>query len=232
MKPHVICHMITSLDGRLHPSGWTKSPDGGRSEWSAIYERLHQALEGDAWLVGRVTMAEMTRAAAHPPATFGTVDRRRHIAARDADSYAIALDPSGKLHFDGGSVGGDPVIVLLGSGVPDSHLAELAGDGVSYLVSQAPTLDLAAMLDELGRAFGIGRLLLEGGAGANGALLAAGLVDELSLVVAPALDGRPGIDAIVQDGPAGLAGKIELSLISCEPAGHGTLHLRYAVKAG
>jgi len=23
MKPHVICHMMVSLDGRIHPSRWT-----------------------------------------------------------------------------------------------------------------------------------------------------------------------------------------------------------------
>jgi hypothetical protein len=28
MKPHVICHMMVSLDGRIHPSRWTASPDG------------------------------------------------------------------------------------------------------------------------------------------------------------------------------------------------------------
>ncbi len=30
MKPHVICHMMVSLDGRIHPSRWTASPDGNR----------------------------------------------------------------------------------------------------------------------------------------------------------------------------------------------------------
>ncbi len=67
MKPRVICHMLISLDGRIHPSRWTLSPEGDRKGWSAAYERVHESLAGDAWLVGRVTMAEMSKAAAHPP---------------------------------------------------------------------------------------------------------------------------------------------------------------------
>jgi hypothetical protein len=38
MKPHVICHMMVSLDGRIHPSRWTASPDGNRQEWGKVYE--------------------------------------------------------------------------------------------------------------------------------------------------------------------------------------------------
>jgi riboflavin biosynthesis pyrimidine reductase len=44
MKPYIICHMISSLDGGLHPSRWTKSADGSRSEWSSIYETWHKKL--------------------------------------------------------------------------------------------------------------------------------------------------------------------------------------------
>lgn len=40
--------MLTSLDGRIHPSRWTQSPDGTRADWSGLYERVHATLEGDA----------------------------------------------------------------------------------------------------------------------------------------------------------------------------------------
>jgi riboflavin biosynthesis pyrimidine reductase len=36
MKPHVICHMMVSLDGRIHPSRWTASPDGNRQDWTKV----------------------------------------------------------------------------------------------------------------------------------------------------------------------------------------------------
>lgn len=229
MKPHVICHMISSLDGGLHLSRCSTSPDGDRPAWSAAYEQIHEQLDADAWIVGRVTMAEISKATAHPPARPAVVDQRRYIADRDAGSYAVALDPSGKLHFDGARIGGDHVIVLLGPDVPDAHLAELAADGVSYLVADALPIDLSAMLDNLGREFGIRRLLLEGGAGICGSFFAAGLVDELSLLVAPALDGRAGHQSFVEFGEAGLADKAQLSLTGCETLPHGLVHLRYTV---
>ncbi|WP_245470260.1 dihydrofolate reductase family protein, partial [Mesorhizobium sp. M7A.F.Ca.MR.362.00.0.0] len=152
-----------------------------------------------------------------------------HFAQMDAGSYAVALDASGKLHFSKPDIGGDHVVVLLGRDVTDSHLAELAADGVSYIVSEAADIDLAAMLEVLGSELGIRRLLLEGGAGINGSFLAGGLVDELSLLVAPAIDGRAANQAFVEFGESGLAGKTQLSLKSCKALAHGLVHLRYAV---
>ena len=228
MKPYVVCLMETSLDGRLHPSRFTASPQGGRADWGRLYEQVHGTLKADAWLVGRVTMAEMAKGVPHPPATVGAVERPLHVAAR-AESYAIALDPSGTVHFKGSSVGGDPAIALLGRDVPDSHLAELAADGVSYIVAEGEEIDLAATLEILSGAFGIRRLAVEGGARTNGAFFAAGLVDEFSVLIAPALDARPDSEAIIDAGSDGLAGKVTLSLLAAETLDHGVVHLRYAV---
>jgi riboflavin biosynthesis pyrimidine reductase len=232
MKPHIICHMLSSLDGGLHPSRFTTSPDGGRAEWSSLYEQIHDKLAGDAWIVGRVTMAEMSKAGAHPPEQAGKAERPFHLASKDAGSYAVALDASGKLHFSKPDIGGDHVVVVLGRDVPDTHLAELAADGVSYIVAETKDLDLAAMLEVLGRELGIRTLLLEGGAGINGSFFAAGLVDELSLLVAPAIDGRAANQGFVEFGETGLAGKMQLTLKSCEALAHGLVHLRYAVTPG
>ena len=226
MKPHVSILMVTSIDGRLHPSRFTNSPDGTRRDWSTQYEKVHASLHSDAWLVGRVTMAEMSKAAAHPPAK-AAVHRPIHVARADAATFAVALDPSGKVHFERGDVGGDHVIVLLGKDVPDSHLAELAADGVSYIVAEQGDIDLAAALDVLGRQFGID-LVVEGGAMTNGAFLVAGLVDELRVLVAPALDGGENVQGIVvwRDG---LAGKVSLQFKSVDALRHGVVQLSYSV---
>jgi riboflavin biosynthesis pyrimidine reductase len=228
MKPEVIMLMESSLDGKLHPSRWTVSPDGDRKGWSAMYERVHEELVGDAWIVGRVTMQEMSKAAAHPPSQVTPIKRPLHVANRDAKNFAIALDPSGRVHFSGAAVGGDHAIVLLGNGVADAHLAELQADGVSYIVSAGPEIDLAAALETLNRAFGIKRLLLEGGGAINGSFLAAGLVDEVNVLMGPAFDGDVSQQGIVAY-PGGLAGKCELSFRSATPMEHGMVRLRYAV---
>jgi riboflavin biosynthesis pyrimidine reductase len=228
MKPHVTILMVTSIDGRLHPSRFTTSPDGTRSDWTAQYEQVHASLKANAWLVGRVTMAEMSRTGPHPPPGPWKVERPLHVASTDAPKFAIALDPSGKLHFQGANVGGDHVIVLLGRATPDSHLAELAADGVSYIVSTGAELDIKSLLEALARDFGISHLVVEGGAKTNGAFLAAQAVDELRVLVAPALDGAEHVQGIV-DHRDGLAGVVRLQFTSAEVLGHGVVQLAYKV---
>jgi riboflavin biosynthesis pyrimidine reductase len=233
MKPYVICHMMVSLDGRIHPSRWTASPDGDRKAWTTVYEDVHGTLGGDAWLVGRVTMGEMSKGTAHPPASLGKVARPHHFAKRDAGTYAIAFDRSGKLHFAKSDIGGDHVVVLLGPGVPDAHLAELAGDGISYVVAPDEAMAARPLLELLGRELGIKRLLVEGGGNVNGSLMAAGVVDEVSLLVAPAIDGALGVTGVFEVPEAtGLAGKVRLRLLGTDALAHGVVRLRYAVDPG
>ncbi|MGO8003162.1 RibD family protein [Rhizobium ruizarguesonis] len=228
MKPYIACLMLTSPDGSLHPSRWTKSPDGDRSDFSKLCEKVREGLQCQAWMVGRVTMAEMSKAGPHTPAGPYNVERPSHFANREAKSFGIALDRSGAVHYKSAELFGDHIIALLGKDVPDSYLAELIGDGVSYLVAEKTDFDVGEMLAVLNTELGISRIVLEGGAATNGTLLASGLVDELNFIVAPALEARSGTDSVVEFGTEGLAGKVELSLIECQQLGHGTVNLRYA----
>ena len=50
MKPYVICLMACSVDGRTLPSRWR--PKGAAGD---VFERVHEELAGDVWLIGRVT---------------------------------------------------------------------------------------------------------------------------------------------------------------------------------
>lgn len=230
-RPHVTCLMVSSIDGRLHPSCYTTSPDGTVEDWNTVYAKLHDALGADAWLVGRVTMAEMVKGEPHPQPAGNAPDRPIHKAAGASSPYAVAFDQGARLHFTRPDIGGDHVVVLLGHDVPDDHLAELAGDGISYVVAPTASYDAAALLGALKREFGVGRLALEGGGGINGTMIAAGLVDELHVLVAPALDGDDGRQGIVIAPDGGLKAKVTLSLLGSETRAHGMVLLRYAVTA-
>jgi riboflavin biosynthesis pyrimidine reductase len=228
-RPYIICHMISSIDGSLHPSRYTASPDGERSDWSKLYDDLQTQFAANGWLIGRTTMAEMAKGQPHPPYGIGEVARPRHFANRGAKSFAIAVDLSAKLHFRANRFGDDHIVVLLGHDVPDAHLAELASDGISYVVAEEPKPAIGPLLEVLRRELGIERLLLEGGGATNGAFLAEGLVDELSVLIAPALDARIRGDGTFTHGLEGLQGKVTLSLLGSELAGFGVVHLRYVV---
>lgn len=228
-RPRILCRMTSSIDGGLHPSRYTHSPDGTVKDWSGVYEDLHDRLKADGWIVGRVTMAEMAKGDPKPADDSDTPPRPHLFQRRDAAPYAITLDRAGKLRFAEGDVGGDHVIVLLASGVGDAHLAELAANGVSYIVSDSDEIDLPIALATLRRELGIETLLLEGGGGINGTFLSAGLVDEFSIVLTPTLDGAAGAERIVATAD-GLQGKAMLSLLDCERLTAGAVHLRYAVR--
>lgn len=226
MKPHVTVHMIASVDGRIRTSRW--SPFEGRGE----YEKVHDLLAGDAWMCGRVTMGGYARGEAYP-AGGEALPRTDHVARHDASGFAVALDPSGKLCWGRDSIDGDHIVVVLGDEVPDHHLAGLRRDGVSYVFGGRGGIDLPRVLETLNRDFGIRRLVVEGGGRINGSLLKAGLVDELSLLLAPAVDGLAGGPALFDyDGDAGdeTPKGLRLSLAASQPREGGVMWLRYRVE--
>ena len=201
MKPYVICLMASSVDGRMLPSRW-------RPKGAALFERVHDELAGDAWLVGRVTGQEFAKGKPYPPSTKETFPREPWFARRDAKAYGVVLDAHGKIGWGRSDIGGDPIVVVLTEKVSDAHLAGLRSEGVSYIFAGRSDLDLALTLDILNRELGVKRLLLEGGGGANGAFLRAGLVDELNLILCPAVDGAKGAPSVFDspesgDRPAG-----------------------------
>ena len=86
--------------------------------------------------------------------------------------------------------------MVLTEQAPDGHLDALRRAGVSYVFGGRDSIDLTLVLDKLAAKFGVQRLIVEGGGRINGSFLAAGLVDELSLLVAPAVDGLLGTPAV------------------------------------
>lgn len=61
---------------------------------------------------------------------------------------------------------------------------------MSYLIAGTASIDLPLALEKIHTRLGVRTLMLEGGGGINGALLAAGLIDEVSLLIAPVASGR------------------------------------------
>ena len=228
MKPHVICHMASPLDGRLRVSQWSKPAGGSTDDQTKVYEDLHVRFAADAWLCGRVTMGEFAKGEPHPPADFGTPERPLHVARENAGGYAVGLDRHGKLHWTGPEANGDHLIMLLGRDVPDAHLAELAADGISYVVAEDDAMELAPLLETLNTAFGIETLLLEGGGGIVGSMLGARLVDEFSLVLFPAIYGKSDARSIVE-ADEGLGDRLVVSLSSFEALDDGVMWMRYAI---
>jgi riboflavin biosynthesis pyrimidine reductase len=197
--------MASSVDGRLLTERWTKPPDGiNKDTLFGHYDTIHHRFKADGWMVGRKTMAGYAKGTARSVAPTSDL-RKTFIGNRNERDVAVAIDLRGKLHYGQDHVAGDHVIAILGNQVSDEYLSELQHDGVSYLFVESAGQDaelqsnaLSVALDTLGDTFGINTLLLEGGGIMNGTFLKAGLIDEISLLVYPAIDGLAGIPSIVE----------------------------------
>ena len=241
MKPYVLCHMVTSIDGRIWGSRWRPATNVVPNLFETLHERLvEEGGAGGSWLCGRVTAQEFARGKGkvYPP-TSETFPRRNWYAVDDAarlavKAWGIFLDAHGKAVWERSDIGGDPILVILTEQVPDRHLAGLRREGISYIFAGRDSVDLAAALETLNRELGLTRLLLEGGGGANGALLRAGLVDEISLVISPVVDGSTGGPIVFNSGDTDLGpAPIErMTLASHTILEGGTVWLRYRLTNG
>jgi riboflavin biosynthesis pyrimidine reductase len=230
MRPEVICHMLTPLDGRVVVSQWSRCPDATTNEYVALYFDLYRKFDPKGYIVGRITMEPYADGRARSPRPGDRAARPVHVAQSDPASIAVVLDPSGKLHWSEGELDGEHLVIVVGPKVSDSYLCELAERGLSYFVSDSADIDPLWLLQTLRREFGAQRMMVEGGGVVNGKFLAAGVVDEISLLLVPAIDGTTGTRTIFEGGPAGLGGKVALRFRSSETLKGGALHLRYGVE--
>ena len=223
-RPYVICHMLPSIDGRIVLRDW-KLPNATRE-----YERTAATFDADAWIIGRISMEPYAGKARVPARKRGgRIAREDFIAEHDATSYAIAIDPSGKLRWRASDIDGEHVITVLTESVSDDYLAFLQAKGVSYLFGGKSRIDLSKVLQKLRARFGIRKLLLEGGGTINGSFLAADLIDELSILVGPIADGGIGTPTLF-DAKKGHGPARSLKLLSVEKRKGELVWLRYKVK--
>lgn len=236
MRPKVICHMIESVDGRLHPARWSKPFKD--VDITACYEAYAAKFSAQAWMVGRTTLAEFDDEVEEKQSAVvsdGVTQSCVFNALDEGQTMAVVLDPKGKLHYKTSEIPDKQhIVTVVGKGVSQEYLDELEAVGVSYVVPEKID-DLSEILETLGSVFGIETLLLEGGGVINGAFLNAGLIDELSVLVYPAIDGLMGVTSIIgykpQDGNTEVrpAAKTHLELLNSEINASGLVWLHYAM---
>lgn len=195
-RPYVICHMLSSIDGRIDGDFFSLPETGIAGQ---VASRIRTEYACDSVLNGTVTAAEIyadgyVRAL---PETSQVIPCEDWIAPHDVRQYAIALDAKGTLNWQGGTIrrkGKAPAhaVTLLTEMVSDAYLSFLRQQGVSYLFAGKDSLDLPLAMCKLQKELGIGRLLLTGGGVINWAMLENDLIDELSIVISPAIDGAVG----------------------------------------
>jgi len=180
-RPWVRIKIAASLDGR------TALPNGA-SQW--ITGEAARA-DGHAWRARAcaILSGSGTVLADDPLLTARAPEATRQPLKVIVDSR-LRINPAARL-FDGNAV---LLVTAQRDGAAQARFAhgnaEILCCAATPDAGGAPRVDLAALLQELGRR-GINELHVEAGATLSGALVGAGLADELLLYLAPALLG-PG----------------------------------------
>lgn len=211
-------NMVTTLDGRVVGGEGVSGDLGGDGDEQAFFAMRAMA---DAIVAGAGTV----RAEGYGPMR----PRPTHAARREADGLtgpvpivvvtgSVDLDVTAPLFTDAVA----PTIVLTTTDAPADRVAAVRGAGGEVVLAGEGAVDLRAGVRALAEEHGLHHLLVEGGPGLNGTLLAAGLVDELCLTLAPVVAGG-GSDRRVVDG---VARRHDLSLAQVLRAGDELL-LRY-----
>ena len=227
MRPQVLLHNAVSLDGYV--TGFDVN--------LGLYYELASRFDEDATLAGCDTLLTGLAAERIEPDTILESGDKRSLRIRrseDTRPLLVVPDSRGRLRSWGYLLeqpywrGG---IALCSARTPPGHLDYLDRRGIWQITAGEDHADLGRALEELAADFGVERIRVDGGGILNGVLLAAGLVDEVSLLVHPVLVGDPAQTPVFQSlAWASHADNIQLEKSRRDELEGGLLWLCYTVK--
>ena len=181
MRPRVTIHNAININDHL-------------LEWDmvdmALYYGLIGTFEEQATLVGAETLLA---GAAHEQVP-ADADDAHPLEAEPGDGRPLLVVPDsrGRVRMWNWMLS-QPYwkrgVALCSSDTPMQHLSYLERIGVDRVVCGTGQVDLASALTELRERYGVERVRVDSGGALNGVLLRLGLVNEVSLLVAPVLMG-------------------------------------------
>lgn len=232
-RPYVIYHMLTTIDNKVTGYFMRKRETMVLKDY---YYQMHRIFEADAFLF------EETASKIHLisgqddsiPVYFGPpISREDYVLLNHLSPWAVIIDPHGTLPWDSDVIhcniscyNGAQLLVVLTESVSDSYLAYLRERNISYVFCGKNQLDQTMMLTKMRSQLGIRTLLLEGSISLSRQLVERDLVDELSLIVAPCIEGPEGLSAfnVNESGTANIRHYLRESTSTL--SGHG-LWMRY-----
>ncbi|CAN5777973.1 pyrimidine reductase family protein [soil metagenome] len=213
-------NMVSSIDGRVTDGDGRSGGLGGDGDWE-VYRALRALADGV--LVGAGT----ARTEGYGPhrltaelAALRRDDGRPGPAAIIVVSRSLDLDPSTRLFAEAKT----PTIVVTCK-ASMARIDDALAEAAQIVVAGDDEVDLADGLRQLDERFGISRIVCEGGPVLNTAMLAAGLVDELCITIAPLVTGGDGPGIVA---PPAVATGLDLRSV-CEQ--DGEMYIRYGVTA-
>ena len=221
-KPYIICHMMTSVDGRIDCSMTGQLP--GVQEY---YNTL-DALDAPTRVSGRVTaQLEMAQPGVFQSKTVTPLGKEGFSKAADAEGYEVIIDTNGTLLWDEVQLE-RPLLILTAEHVSREYLTYLDSRKISWVACGKDKLDLPRACEILADCFGVKRMAVVGGGHINAGFLASGLLDEISILIGAGIDGRGGMCAVF-DGLPENRPVTPLSLAEIKTYKSGAVWLRYKI---
>lgn len=222
MRPYIICHMMQSIDGRIACDMVDKI--SGDEYYTAL-----DALECNAFVEGKHSyQIHYCGFEEFKPENARAVGKETVYIAKKAEKYQISLDTRGTLLWDKCDNAGRLCIVSQEASV--EYLSYLKGLEISYIATGVNGIDLNRAMEILYDSFGVERLAVVGGGKINGGFLETGLIDELSAMIAPGIDGRIGQPSLfdfhnTEDGYM----PVKLEMKNVNRLDNGVIWARYSV---
>ena len=221
-RPYVHINVAATADGKID----TFERRGAAISSQRDKERVDfLRAAADAVMVGGHTLHDED-----PRLTVKSETLRAERLKHGLPANPAKVGVSSRLHLNPGSVflnaGPTQILLFTTSRTDESQLEMLRSCGAEVFVHEGERVNLNAMLETL-KNMGVNRLMVEGGATLNFELMRLGVVDELTIYVAPMIFG--GESAPTAAAGAGLvrSAAIPLKLAESQTWDDGAILLRY-----
>ena len=186
--------MVVSIDGKVTGDFLSRSDCEKATD---IYYELNREYNKNGtagFICGRVTMEGSFTGGWYPDLVkYEPEEDKKDFVPDDLSGfYAVSFDPKGKLGWKSNKIvdedpgyGNAQIIEVLTRQVDTRYLSYLKKKRIPYIFAGEIEIDVKIALEKLKAIFGINSILLEGGSIVNGYFQRAGVIDEVSIVVAP-----------------------------------------------
>lgn len=220
-RPYIICHMMTSLDGRIDCAMTSKLP--GINDYYTTLDEINVPTTVSGRVTAELEMAELGE--------FIPENKEKHgqegfSKKEDATGYEIVIDTNGKLLWPDAKGLAKPYLIITSENVTKEYLSYIDEKNISWIASGKDKVDIVKASQILLEQFNVERMGIVGGSKINTAFLQAGLLDEISILVGAGIDGRGGMSAVF-DGLPMNADVTSLKLIYVKKFDSDAVWLRY-----
>ena len=221
-RPYIICHMMMTLDGRID-WGMTKKVKGVE-EYYEILKDLNAPSTVSGRFTAQLKMSKPGIFRSGSREIYGKTGFHKNI---DAKGYEVIMDTRGTLLWNK-AVSEKPYLIIVAENVTKEYLEYLDHRNISWIACGKEKSDLKGALEILYREFGVKRMALVGGGHINAGFLDEGVIDEVSILLAPAIDGRESMSSLF-DGRPVATDFVQMELLDVKKYDNGALWLHYKV---